>query len=189
MIKKIKYNAPVTLTFSLICLVVLALSFITNYRSTEALFVCYDSGWLNPLTYIRMITYCLGHANWEHFIGNISYILLLGPMLEEKYGSEKLLIMIVLSAFIGGLVNNIFFRNSGLIGASGVVFMMIVLSSVTSVKEGNIPLTLILVMLIYVGQEVYSAIAYRDSIAQFAHIVGGLCGGFFGLWLLKNNRD
>ena len=80
-------------------------------------------------------------------------ILLIGPMLEEKYGSRCLLSMILLTAFVTGVVNVIFF-NTALLGASGIVFMMILLSSFASHKEGGIPLTLILVTVLYIGQEV-----------------------------------
>ncbi len=89
--------------------------------------------------------------------------------------------MIVLTAFIGGALNNIFLPNTALCGASGIVFMMIVLSSATSVQSGHIPLTLILILVIYLGSEIYNAIFVTDSISQFAHILGGICGAVFGL--------
>lgn len=179
--KKFEYNAPVTLTFALVSLISLLLGFITNLKSTELLFMTYRSGLLNPMTYVRLFTYCLGHANWEHYIGNMSYLLLLGPMVEEKYGSKKMLIMIIITAGIGGILNNIFFPNTALCGASGIVFMLIVLSSATSVESGHIPLTLVLILVIYLGSEIYNAIFVTDSISQFAHILGGICGAFFGL--------
>ena len=112
-------------------------------------------------------------------------LLLVGPMLEEKYGSKTLLEMIVITAVITGLVNNMLFR-SGLLGASGIVFMMIILSSVTSVKEGKIPLTLIVVVILYLGEQVAAGIFSADNISQLTHIVGGLCGGIFGM--LRNRR-
>lgn len=180
-LKKFEYNAPVTLTFALVSLISLLLGFITNLKSTELLFMTYRSGLLNPMTYVRLFTYCLGHANWEHYIGNMSYLLLLGPMVEEKYGSKKMLIMIIITAGIGGILNNIFFPNTALCGASGIVFMLIVLSSATSVESGHIPLTLVLILVIYLGSEIYNAIFVTDSISQFAHILGGICGAFFGL--------
>lgn len=185
-LKKFEYNAPVTLTFALISLISLFLGYVSNFKSTEIFFMTYRDSLINPLTYIRLFTYCLGHANWSHYIGNMSYILLLGPMVEEKYGSLKLLKMITLTAFIGGLLNNIFFPNTALCGASGIVFMLIVLSSATSVESGHIPLTLVLILVIYLGSEIYNAIFVTDSISQFAHILGGICGAVFGL---MNNQS
>jgi membrane associated rhomboid family serine protease len=64
-------------------------------------------------------------------------------------------------------------------GASGVVFMMILLSSFTNFSHGEIPLTFILVLILYLGVQLYNSFG-SDNISQFAHIIGGLCGSFFG---------
>ena len=183
------YNAPVTLTFSLLCLGVLLLGEFTGGYSTVGFFMTHNSGWFNPMTYLRLFTYVLGHASFEHFFGNISYILLLGPMIEEKYGSRNLLKMILITAPIGGILNNILFPDVYLCGASGIVFMMIILASATSFERGQIPLTLILVLAIYLGDEVYNAIYANDNISQLAHIAGGVCGALFGLKLVDYNRE
>ena len=185
----IDYNAPVTLTFSLICLLVLGLGIYTDNASTRMFFMTYNGGWFNPLTYLRLFTYIFGHANWDHFIGNIMYILILGPMIEEKYGSIKLMKMIAITAVIGGLANNIVFPNVRLCGASGIVFMMIILASATSFEKGQVPLTLILVLIIYLGGEIYDALYVDDNISQLAHIAGGICGAVFGLYNIQYHRE
>jgi len=185
----IDYNAPVTLTFALICLIVLGIGYYTNNQSTRMLFMTYNTSLLNPLLYVRLFTYVLGHANWAHFIGNMSYILILGPMIEEKYGSKNLIKMIVITAVIGGILNNILFPNVALCGASGIVFMMIILASATSFEKGQIPLTLILVLVIYLGGEIYDALYASDNISQLAHIAGGVCGAAFGLFLMDYHRE
>jgi membrane associated rhomboid family serine protease len=99
-------------------------------------------------------------------------------MLEENYGSSLLLIMMVITALVTGVLNILFFR-SALMGASGVVFMMILLSSFTNFTHGEIPLTFILVLILYMGVQLFNSFN-SDNISQFAHIVGGLCGSFFG---------
>ena len=76
-------------------------------------------------------------------MGNASYILLLGPMLEEKYGSVKILGIMAVTAFVTSLVNSLLFPNVALTGASGIVFAFILLTSFTGFKEGEIPLTFI----------------------------------------------
>jgi hypothetical protein len=35
-------------------------------------------------------------------------------------------------------------------------------------------------MVLFLGREVWNAIAQKDNISQFAHILGGLTGSFFG---------
>lgn len=183
---KIRFNAPVTLTFVFLCLFSLLLGVFTNFNSTATMFITYRSSFLDPVFYIRLVTYIFGHTDWAHFTSNMTYILLLGPLIEEKYGSKNLVLMFLITAIIGGLVNAIFFANMGLCGASGIVFMLIVVSSVTSVESKEIPLTLILVSIIFVGSEIYNALFVIDSISQLTHIVGGICGGIFGLQFHKN---
>ena len=121
-------------------------------------------------------------------IGNAGYLLLLGPMLEEKYGSRMLLEIIAITALATGVVNYIFFWNIGLCGASGVVFSFIVLASFTGFNEGEIPLTFILVAVIFVGQQIYEGITISDNISNMAHIVGGLVGAIIGYLLNQRKR-
>lgn len=182
---KIKFNAPVVLGFAAICFAAVLLGSMTGGRSTRALFMTYHSSLRNPLTYLRFFTHIFGHSGWEHFIGNMTYILLLGPMLEEKYGSAKILQIIAITAAVTGIINYIFFINIALCGASGVCFAFILLSSFTSFKEGEIPLTFILVAVIYIGEQVYEGIAVHDNISNMAHILGGIVGGAMGFSLNK----
>lgn len=185
---KITFNAPVVLTFVVICFIATILGIITQGRSTQAVFMTYHSSLKNPMTYIRFITHVFGHSGWGHFIGNASYLLLLGPMLEEKYGSDRIIIVIAITALATGLINYIFFGNVALCGASGVVFAFIVLASFTGFKAGEIPLTFILVVIIFIGQQVYEGIAIQDNISNMAHIVGGIVGACVGYGLNKDVR-
>ena len=89
-----------------------------------------------------------------------------------------MLIMIAVTALITALLNNFFFP-SGLMGASGIVFMMILLSSFANLKQGHIPLTFVIIVVLFLGKEVYNSLK-MDNISQFAHILGGICGSIFG---------
>ncbi|MCL2175814.1 MAG: rhomboid family intramembrane serine protease [Treponema sp.] len=185
---KIKYNAPTVLTFTLLCALILLLSKTIFPNLCEYLFMVPGKGnfhIFNLRNVITLFTHILGHANWAHLIGNFTLILVVGPMLEESYGSSELLIMIVITAFVTGLLNVIFF-SSALMGASGVVFMMILLSSFTNFSKGEIPLTFILILILYMGVQLIESLR-EDNISQFAHIAGGLCGSFFG-FLQQSDR-
>lgn len=180
---KITFNSPIILGFAAICLLATLLNFITRGATNELLFMTYRSSLSSPMTYLRFFTHVFGHADWAHFIGNMSYILLLGPMLEEKYSSSVLTGVIAVTALITGLVNYIFFWNVALCGASGVVFAFILMSSFTSFKEGEIPLTFILVAVLYIGQQVVQGITLNDNVSNMAHIIGGIVGGVMGYML------
>lgn len=184
-LKRIQYNSPVVLSFAGASLLVLLLGYITKGWTTSHLFCVYRSSMLDPLTYVRAFGHVLGHAGYAHFAGNILLILVIGPGLEEKFGSRALLSAILFTALISGLVQVILFPHSALLGASGIVFMMIVMSSVGSFDEGRIPLTLILVVLLYLGGEVIDGIFNTDNISQLTHIVGGVCGAVMGYVLSK----
>lgn len=186
MLKKITYNSPVVLSFVIISFVALLLGYITKGASTTALFCVYRSSFLSPLTYVRLFGHVLGHANMEHFVNNMLYILLLGPILEEKYGSKNMLVMILITAFVTGIINTLFF-STGLLGASGIVFMMIVLSSMVSFRQGQIPLTMILVVILYLGNEVITGVFTSDNVSQLTHVLGGVCGGICG-WVYNKEE-
>ena len=93
--------------------------------------------------------------------------------------------VILVTAGITGLVNYIFFPGVALCGASGVVFAFIILTSFTSFRSGEIPLSFILVALIYIGQQLYDAVFVRDSVSQLSHIVGGAVGAVTGYYRNK----
>ncbi len=188
LLRRFQYNSPVVLTFALISLLVLWLNELTDGSSNWFLFSVYRSSWKNPLTYLRFFGHVLGHADWSHYMNNILMILVIGPMLEEKYGSINLLEMIVLTALVSGIMHVILFPNAALLGASGIVYMMILLSSLASMKQNCIPLTLLLVGAIYLGSEVVNGLSASDNISQLTHIVGGVCGAIFGMALSHGNR-
>ena len=183
-LKMIQYNAPVVLTFALVSLVVTVAGMLTANAATELLFCVYRSPIADPLTWVRLFTHVLGHAGLSHYVSNMMLFLLLGPIIEEKYGSLKLLGMIAVTALVTALVHLLLFPGSALLGASGIVFMLIVLSSMVRLEEGKLPLTMLLVVGIYLGQEVFSALTVHDNVSQLTHILGGVCGFCFG-WLLN----
>lgn len=179
---KIKYNSPVILTFSLICVAVFFIPLTsTNVAAPGPMseyFVIDGFGTFED--YLSLVFYIFGHASMEHLLGNLTFILLIGPIVEEKYGSNYLALMIGITAIVTGMLN-IFFFSTGLLGASGIVFMLIILVSFTNVKSGQIPLTFILVMLLFIGKEIMQSLE-ADNISQFAHILGGICGSVFGFF-------
>lgn len=181
--KKIKINSPFILTFTFLSFIILILGYISNNYITNTFFCTYRNSIFNPLMYLRLFTHTLGHKNFQHWLNNILYLLILGPILEEKYGTKNLTIMVLICSFVTGIVNNIFFT-SGLYGASGIVFMFIILASITNLEKGTIPLTFILVVVLYLGGEIVHSFS-NDDISQLTHILGGIIGSFFGFYLNK----
>ena len=177
---KIVVNAPAVIGFAALMFIATLSGILSGGYSTRLLFQTYHSSLLSPLTYLRFFTHVLGHSGWSHFMGNAAYILLLGPMMEEKYGSAAIVKVIVIAALITGLVNYIFFPGIAICGASGVVFAFIILTSFTGFGAGEIPLTFILIAVIFIGQQIYEGAFIRDNISQISHIVGGMVGAVIG---------
>ena len=104
-------------------------------------------------------------------------------MLEEKYGSKRIMQVILITAFVTGVVNYFLFPNVALCGASGVVFAFILLTSFTSFRNGEIPLTFILVAVVFLGQQVYEGVVLTDDISNMSHVIGGIIGAVVGFKL------
>lgn len=182
---RISFNSPVILIFSIACLFTLGLGYLTGGVSDKLLFCVYRSSLTDPLTYFRFFGHVLGHANWEHFIGNIMMLLVVGPLLEEKYGSADTLLVILTTAFVTGFIHFICFPDVALMGASGVVFAFILLASMTSIEDGKIPLTFILVAVIYIGGQVRDGLFVNDNVSNLTHIIGGIVGSVLGIAMNK----
>lgn len=187
---RISFNAPAVLIFALICVVAQILNLLTHGASNRLVFSVYRSSLLNPMSHLRCITHVFGHANWEHLIGNMMYLLILGPMLEEKYGTSNMVFVMLATALVTGIVNFVFFPSVRMLGASGIVFAMILLASITTSKDRTIPLSFILVAVLYIGQQIYQGLFTQNNVSQMAHIVGGIVGSVLGFVMnrLKMNR-
>ena len=180
-ISKIQINSPVIIGLFIVSLIALILNAITHGGANRLLFSTYRSSIFDPLTYIRAFTHILGHSNWTHFMNNFLYILLVGPMIEEKYGSTNLLFMILITAVITAIINTIISRNA-LLGASGVVFMLIIMGSFVNIQSGKIPITLVLVFIFYIINEVISGIFNKDNVSHLSHLIGAICGLIYGFY-------
>ena len=186
--KKIKYNSPVTLTFAILSLFSLILGGVTGDVSTRRIFCVYRAPFSDILTYMRFFLHVLGHSNYSHYISNMLLLLIIGPQLEERFSSSSLLWAILTTAFVSGLIQFLFFPSTALLGASGIVFMMIIMSTFIIYKKGTLPLTMILVFILYIGGEIVKGISSNDNISQLSHIIGGVCGGIFGFIMVTRKK-
>lgn len=187
LISRIQYNSPVVLTYALLSLLTLLLGYFTKGASTLMLFSVYRSPMSEVLFYARLFGHVLGHINLEHYVNNFLLILLLGPMLEEKYGSKAILFLILTTALITGGLFLLINGDSALLGASGVVFMLILLSSYVNLEKGKVPITLILVVAIFIGREIFSGLYVTDNVSRVTHVVGGACGAGLGYFLNRKH--
>ena len=148
------------------------------------------------------------HSSTGHLTGNISIILLLAPMVEGRLGSRAFVGLLVFTSVVGGLANAIL-SSRGIIGASGIVFMLIMLTPLAlsapaaprppaspnggvetvfsslvrpATKANHLPVTFVLLFALYVGKEL-TLMFSDDGVSHLGHLVGGLCGAGVGLVL------
>ena len=117
-------------------------------------------------------------------VGNPTFHLLTYIFHHGSYGSTRLLIMTLITAVVTGLINILLMGNI-IIGASGIVFMLIILASF-GISNRGIPVTFILIFLLFIGKEIVASFT-PDQISHFGHIMGGLCGAIFGFIFRKIN--
>jgi membrane associated rhomboid family serine protease len=173
---RISYNAPVVLTFAIAAVVAFILQ--QAIHPLQGWFMAYPRLG-DAQAYVGLFSHILGHASWEHLLSNFMLILLIGPILEERHGSTTLLFMILITALMTGLAALVF--SSGVVmGASGIAFMMILLASLANARGGEIPLTFLVVAIIYMGGEIVHSFRHDDGISHMAHLVGGAVGAVFG---------
>ncbi len=184
---RLQYNSPVILTFSVACVAAYFLNSVFMQSLTPLLSLSPNFDFSSVVSYLTLVSYIFGHASIQHLTGNLTFILLLGPVLEEKYGSGKIILMMLVTALATGILN-ILFKDTGIMGASGVVFMFIILISFTNVHAGKIPLTFILIMLLFVTPEILNSFK-PDQISHFGHILGGITGSLFGFGLQQTNTS
>lgn len=181
---KITFNSPLILSFSFICLVIYIITgYFGWFQSSFILSPHFNTS--NVFDYFKLFSHTLGHANIDHLIGNLSFILLIGPVIEKKYGSKLLLIMMLTTGLLTALLHLLFF-DSGLLGASGIVFMLIILTSMINIKNKEIPITFILIVIIFIGKELIGSFN-ADNISHSSHIIGGVVGAIFGFALAGKN--
>ncbi len=178
---RIKYNAPVSLTLILLCLIVLALNSYVNDFLIANWFTAdgnIDFKYSDPIAYLKFITHLLGHTGMSHFMENAIYVILLGPILEEKYSSKTILGLVLTTAIISGIINA-FFVSTYLLGASGIVYLFIVLVTFTNIEKGEFPLSVLVVIAYFVYTEVTRVDV--ESISVVTHLIGAIIVLLFGV--------
>ena len=190
----LRFNAPVTLLFFFLCIIVRVVDTMTGGRTSTLFFSVYRSPLSQPLTWIRFFGHVLGHGSWEHLFGNMLMLLVLGPLLEEKYSARSMMLLIAVTALITGVLSWLLTPDAAMRGASGVVFAMILLSSFTQCSAGTIPLTVPLVAALYLAQQISQMLTGSGNIAYLAHLAGGAVGAGMGFALnhsatIRNNTS
>ena len=179
---KFSYDAPVTITFSLVCIVVYLLDtfVLKSYLSNNIFCSPTSASGVMPfdfssfLSYPRLILYVFGSAKIELLLINLIFILLLGPSMEERYGRVVIGIMMAFSSLFSGVLTACFAKVS-LVGSAPIVFMMIFLNAFMAFSKKKFPMSFIMVLGMFVAVELIKN-GTSSIISLLINIAGGLCG-------------
>lgn len=146
------------------------------------------TSFLNPMTYVRIFTQVIGHGGWDHLVGNLTTLILVGPPCEEHFGTWKLFLCVVIMAIATSFFHYLFAPAHAMqLGASGMVFELIVLHSLIHHRSGKIRASFVVLLLLWVWKEVQGfahnlhAAGGGDGISHVAHFFGAAVGAFMGL--------
>ena len=181
-IDNIDYNSPVIINYILVCFVLYVLNKLTDGYIND---ICYlpSNLIINPFALHRLLLYTLVHGSFEHLIGNMALLALTGPSVEKKYGGGIVLGLIAVNSVMIGLMQGVLVHQ-GVMGASSIVFMFLILSVFADTETKKIPLTIFIVAACYIGNELLGALTV-DSVSQLSHIMGAVMGLIFGLLYRK----
>ena len=133
------------------------------------------------MLWFRMVSHIFGHQDFSHIFNNAVLLLVVGPACEAAYGSAAILKFVLISALTSTVLTLLFAGAQGCsMGASGVVFMLILLSSLTKKRVGALPLTLLLVAPLKLWGEVRD-MGRDDGVSHLGHLFGGVLGIVLGL--------
>ena len=85
---KINFSSPITLWLCFLSFVgffLVQVEVLTNFFILKGNFLENSNTW-----FLSCAGYIFGHASFSHFFGNVSILLLLGPIVEERFGSKLL---------------------------------------------------------------------------------------------------
>ena len=180
-------DSPLILTFCFLCLFLQSLTLLIG---KEFINLCFSIpsfskfSFFSPLSYFRLISHVFGHTSWEHLNSNLTHLLLVGPNCEREFGMYKITIILFFTALSSSIIHILFGPiNSIQLGASGIVFMFILLNSLIETKTTRIPITFICQVIIWCYKEIIASFIAYDGISHLAHLTGAIVGTIAGYYL------
>ncbi|MFI3257911.1 MAG: rhomboid family intramembrane serine protease [Spirochaetales bacterium] len=183
------YTAPVISLFSILSLLVFLIDKTIVPELISSIFSAAGNqngempfNWQNPLDYLKFFIHIFAHSNWTTLAYNLTVILLLGPAIEQRYGSLLLILMFVIIAFVSAVLNAVFFDTT-LLGSDGISFLIIILTVFGKPEVPDRSIISVFILVLYVGLQINYSVQ-TNSFENISATFGGLCAtllAFFGL--------
>ena len=182
---KFVYDAPVMLTFALAVLVIFVLdTFVVKGKLAEKWLLSPTSAegslpfaFSDFTSIFRLFLHVLGGRDIPFLICNLIFILLLGPEMEERYGSVIIGIMIFVAALFSGVLNACFCKIP-VSGSEPVVFMLILRCAMMHLSRSTVSASALVVIILFAVMLVLRKNP-NGVVGVVITLAGGLCGSLF----------
>ncbi|MGN0728108.1 rhomboid family intramembrane serine protease [Treponema sp.] len=195
------FDSPVILVFTAVSAAFFIFDAFSSINISGLLFECHGAksdpafNFKSAADYARMIFYPLGFSGRPQFFMSMAFLLLLGPLLEERYGSLMLSLMLFITSLVGGVLTACLSPFS-IMGAGGIVFMLVILSVLQSFIKKQVPFSWIFVFILFISFELTAVPASENfpdflnkSVPVFIQLASGICGSLFGFFVCPKKRE
>lgn len=182
--RRLIVDSPVVLGFGFLCMLLYALDLIIPGDVQKMLGCPHAFQPYRPTHWVRTVTHVFAHSSLPHIKGNMGMLMLVGPSVENEFGSEnlaKIMLAVAVSSWFAHVLAGR--ENSVQLGASGVVFALILLNSLVSATVGTVPLSFVITAIIWVSEELYLLFFGKDGVSHHAHLTGAIVGTLAGYYI------
>lgn len=176
-----KPNSPVILVIIFLSLCICVVQNLVDSDSLKNLFsapgmqgspVAFN--FKNPLDYLRIFVHILGCSGFQTLAINILFLLILGPSIEDRFGSPFIAIMILICSIVTSVVNVCFFSTVTQ-GLGSIVWALFLLTAFPAENRKVLPFAALMAVIILIAKDVSSIFVFKNYsvIPQF---IGGVSG-------------
>ncbi|MCR4953009.1 MAG: rhomboid family intramembrane serine protease [Treponema sp.] len=177
------YDSPVALSFAIITILLFVMNALVIKGRIDVFFYApTNSGGAFPFnlkdgaSYLRLVLYQFGYFDLSFLFADLIIILLLGQILEERYGSVIMGLMMFFSTLFSGVLNACFGKEK-LCGAASIVIMMVFLNALTSISKKKVSVLSVATIVLVICREIFAR--NGGFISVIVSVAGGLCGSLF----------
>jgi membrane associated rhomboid family serine protease len=181
---KFVYDAPVTLSFIIIALLFFIISLIAPKAGIQELLVAPSASgaakfsFTNIKSILGLFLYIFNGKDRLLLFTNLLFVALIGPSMEERYGSFIIGIMMFVSGIFAGVLNACFCKDP-MYGCSSIVFMLVLLNALMNFSKNKITGTALSMLILFILREAFIENHPNKALGVIIVLAGGLCGSLF----------
>lgn len=179
---KFSYDAPVSLSMAILILVLFLIDTLIIKKPLIAQCIQAPTvgagsapfAFSSPKALLGVLFHIFSYMDFNLLLCDLIFIMLLGPFMEERYGSVIIGIMIFVASLFSGVLNACFCKFPAS-GSTCVVFMLILLDAMMNISKKKISASSIAVLILFIIR-LYLVKNENGIIDVIIVIAGGLCG-------------